>query len=162
MYFIFKILKHVSDQKNRLDSRLRRLYYRGIFGSCGRKLRVGRDVIITGPHCIHAGSNFKIKDKVIIRALGGLTVGNNVTISSLASILTTELMIEDGKLLDKHTGSPIKLGNNVWICAGAVVLAGVSIGDNTIIAAGAVVTKDCVGGWIYAGIPAKPVKKLNY
>ena len=162
MRFFFKFLQRLQQEKCRLGNRWRRLYYRGIFGSCGRKLSVGRDVIVTGAHCIHAGKNFKIKDKVIIRALGGLTVGDDVTISSLASILTTTLMIEDGKLLDKHVGAPVKLGNNVWICAGAIVLSGVTIGDNTIVAAGAVVTKDLEGGWVYAGIPAKPVKKLNY
>lgn len=161
MRFLFKFIHFLSEQKGRLARRWRRLYYRAIFGSCGRKLRVGLDVIITGAHCIHAGKNFKIKDKVIIRALGGLTVGDNVTISSLASILTTSLVIEDGKLLDKHQKAPIKLGNNVWICAGATVLSGVTIGDNTIVAAGAVVTKDLEGGWIYAGMPAKPIKKLN-
>lgn len=36
---------------------------------------------------------------------------------------------------------PITIGNNVWIGAGAVILAGVTIGDNSVIGAGSVVKK---------------------
>ena len=59
-----------------------------------------------------------------------------------------------------YTGTPISIGNNVWIGAGAVVLGGVRVGDNASIAAGAVVTRDVDAGTIVGGVPAKKIKTL--
>lgn len=57
--------------------------------------------------------------------------------------------------------SPIKIGDNCWIGAGAIILPAVELGDHTIVGAGAVVTKSFPGtDQIIAGNPAKIVKKL--
>lgn len=53
---------------------------------------------------------------------------------------------------------PIKVGNNVFIGYGAVILPGVSIGDNVVIGASSVVTKDVPSNSVYAGVPAKYIK----
>lgn len=50
---------------------------------------------------------------------------------------------------------PTIIGNDVWIGANAVVLAGVTVGDGAIIGAGAVVTKNVEPYAIVAGNPAK-------
>ena len=47
----------------------------------------------------------------------------------------------------------IVIGDDVWLGANTVVLAGVTIGDGAIIAAGAVVTKDVPAGSIVGGCP---------
>lgn len=54
----------------------------------------------------------------------------------------------------------IKIGNNVWVGWGAIILKGVTIGDNSIIAAGAVVVSDIPSNCIAAGNPAKVVKQI--
>ena len=55
-----------------------------------------------------------------------------------------------------------KIGNNVDIGIGAVVIGDVIIADNCIIGAGAVVTKSfTTPGTIVAGIPAKEIKGSN-
>lgn len=51
------------------------------------------------------------------------------------------------------------IGNNVKICAGAIIIGDVKIGDGSIVAAGAVVTKDVPPGVIVAGVPASVIKK---
>jgi len=53
----------------------------------------------------------------------------------------------------------IKVGNDVWIGRGALVLPGVSIGDGAVIGAGSVVTKDVEPYPIVAGNPAKVIRK---
>ena len=69
----------------------------------------------------------------------------------------------------KHLGYPAErnfgpphprsiLGSDVWIGAGAHVVAGVKIGHGAIIAAGSVVTKDVPPYAIYAGTPARLVR----
>ncbi|UOK43163.1 MULTISPECIES: CatB-related O-acetyltransferase [Flavobacterium] len=49
--------------------------------------------------------------------------------------------------------------DHVWIGANAIVLNGVRIGEHSVIAAGAVVTKDVEPYTIYAGVPARLIKK---
>ncbi len=53
----------------------------------------------------------------------------------------------------------IKIGNDVWIGAGATILDGVQIGDGAIVAAGAVVNKDVSPYSIVGGIPAREIGK---
>lgn len=51
-----------------------------------------------------------------------------------------------------------RIGNDVWIGAGARILDGVCIGDGAIIAAGAVVVKDVPDYAVVGGVPAKLIK----
>ena len=55
------------------------------------------------------------------------------------------------------TTAPVKIGRDVWIGAGAIILKGVTLGDGAIVAAGAVVTKDVAPFAKVAGVPAKPI-----
>lgn len=54
-------------------------------------------------------------------------------------------------------GRPVRIGNNVWIGGGALILPGVTVGDDAIIGAGAVVTRDVPAGTTVAGNPARPL-----
>lgn len=51
-----------------------------------------------------------------------------------------------------------RIGNNVYIGAGAVVLGPIIIGDNVVIGANAVVVKDIPNGSLVVGVPAKIIK----
>ncbi len=51
------------------------------------------------------------------------------------------------------------IGDDVWVGHGSIIMSGVTIGSGCIIAAGSVVTKDLEPYFIYAGIPAKKIKK---
>jgi len=53
-------------------------------------------------------------------------------------------------------GEPIRIHDNVWIGAGAIILPGVSVGPDAIVAAGAVVTRDVPPGATVMGTPARP------
>lgn len=54
---------------------------------------------------------------------------------------------------------PVVIGNDVWICSGAKIIAGVTIGDGAVIAANATVTKDVLPYSVVGGTPAKEIKK---
>ena len=52
----------------------------------------------------------------------------------------------------------VRIGNDVWIAANAIILAGVTVGDGAVVAAGAVVTRDVPPMAIVAGVPAKVIR----
>ena len=56
---------------------------------------------------------------------------------------------------------PVHIGDNVWICTGALVLPGVTIGANSIIGAGSVVTKDIPPNSLAVGNPCKVIRELT-
>jgi chloramphenicol O-acetyltransferase type B len=51
-----------------------------------------------------------------------------------------------------------RIGDDVWVGYGSIIMGGVTIGDGCIIAAGSVVTKDLEAYAIYAGSPARKIK----
>ena len=53
---------------------------------------------------------------------------------------------------------PVRIGDDVWVGYGAIILSGVQIGNGAIIAAGALVVKDVESYTIYGGVPAKKIK----
>ena len=55
----------------------------------------------------------------------------------------------------------IDIRDNVFIGFNAIIMPNVTIGCNAIVAAGAVVTKDVAEGDIVAGIPAKPIGRVE-
>lgn len=59
---------------------------------------------------------------------------------------------------ERKRGNRIKIGNDVWFGAGAIVLKGLEIGDGAVIGAGAVVTSDVPPYAIVAGNPARVLR----
>ena len=56
---------------------------------------------------------------------------------------------------------PVRIGRNVWIGAGAIVLPGVTIGDNAVVGAGSVVTKDIPPNVVAVGNPCRVLREIN-
>jgi maltose O-acetyltransferase len=52
-------------------------------------------------------------------------------------------------------GRPVRIGDNVWIGGGAMILPGVTVGDDAVIGAGSVVMRDGPPGVTVFGNPAK-------
>lgn len=57
--------------------------------------------------------------------------------------------------------APIRLGHNVWLGRGVIVLPGVTIGDHAVIAAGSVVFGDVPSREVWRGNPAAFVKAVR-
>ena len=102
--------------------------------------------------------------RLISSALGGL--GDCVTISHGVVILTSGLVAKDYPeicmtSMREHQTAPVTIGDGVWLCSNSMVMPGVKIANYVIVGAGSVVTKDCdKEGWLYGGVPAKPIKPL--
>lgn len=59
-----------------------------------------------------------------------------------------------------ESARPIRIGDNVWIGGGAIILPGVTVGDDAVIGAGAVVSRDVEPGTLVVGNPARAVRRL--
>jgi chloramphenicol O-acetyltransferase type B len=51
--------------------------------------------------------------------------------------------------------------DDAWIGAGSIILPGVTIGEGAVVAAGSVVTKDVPSYTVVAGVPARPIKRID-
>ncbi|MFO7301207.1 MAG: sugar O-acetyltransferase [Acidobacteriota bacterium] len=58
-------------------------------------------------------------------------------------------------------GRPITIGSDVWVGAGALILAGVTIGSRSVIGAGSVVTRDIPAGVFAAGNPCRVIREIT-
>lgn len=95
---------------------------------------------------------------------GGLSIGNNVLIGPNVVISTGNHDYEKTDLdatEQEFYGKPIRIGDNVWIGANAVVLGGVTIGEHAVIAAGAVVTEDVPAYMAVGGVPARKIRDIK-
>lgn len=113
------------------------------------------------------GKNVGISSTAIV-AHTSIIIGNNVKIGGGVCIYDTDFhslnatMRIDPKLDIKNIASiPIAIGDNVFIGAHSTILKGVTIGENSIIGACSVVTKDIPRNEIWAGNPAKFIKKIK-
>jgi acetyltransferase-like isoleucine patch superfamily enzyme len=60
------------------------------------------------------------------------------------------------------TAGPTRIGDNTWLGANVVVTSGVTIGERCVIGANSVVTKDVEPFTIAAGVPARPLRRVDY
>ncbi|MBR3150128.1 MAG: acyltransferase [Eubacterium sp.] len=91
-----------------------------------------------------------------------VSFGNNVSVAAGVRIIThsianTVFNYEDNTNVHRCRFAEVKIGNNVYIGADAIINFGVTIGNNCIVAAGAVVTKDVPDGSVVGGVPAKVI-----
>lgn len=57
---------------------------------------------------------------------------------------------------------PIVIGAYAWVCARAVVMPGITIHDGAVLGLGSVATRNLEPWSVYAGLPAKFIKKRTY
>jgi len=57
------------------------------------------------------------------------------------------------------TSAPITIGRYAWVCARAVVCAGVTVGDGAVLGLASVATRDLDVWTVYAGAPAREIRK---
>lgn len=116
-----------------------------IIANCGQGLKVFGSVDVYSGERITIGENCKLNSQVILNGRSGITIGDDVTISSGAKVLSTgydlDVFFNFGERIHKED-MPIFIGNQCWIGAGAIILPGVQItGEYVVIGAGSVVTK---------------------
>ena len=131
-----------------------------IFGAkVGYDVCVYPTVRITIPWNLILGDQCAIGNRVILYALGPITVGARATISQGAHLCagTHDWRSPSMPLLKP----PLTINEDAWICADAFIGPGVTVGNGAIVGSRAVVTKDVAPQTIMAGNPAKEIGKRD-
>lgn len=134
---------------------LRRLLLRGLGMRLSRGASVYRGVQVWAPRGIDVGERTSIGTDVILDGRGGISIGNDVNLSSEAAIWTMQHKIND-PYFDAEVAR-VEIGDRAWVSFRAVILPGVTIGEGAVVAANAVVTRDVEPFAIVAGTPARQI-----
>lgn len=130
---------------------------------CDKSVRFSRRVIFEHCENISIEKNTYINGGMIFAGRNSrIIIGHDCLISYNVHIRTTSHAYSNSNILIREQGGTekdIRIGNNVWIGYGVQIMAGVTIGDNSIIGAGSVVTKNIPANEIWAGVPAKIIRK---
>jgi acetyltransferase-like isoleucine patch superfamily enzyme len=105
---------------------------------------------------VKIGSNTWVGPFTILDGSGGLTIGNNCSISAGVQIYTHDSVkwaTSGGKEAYEHASSSI--GNNCYIGPQSVIAMGVHLGDGCVVGANSFVRNSFPAGSRVAGSPAK-------
>ena len=155
---MFLIVIRIKDS---IFRRIRVLYYRFLLKGCGTSVVIDSDVEFIYPEKIILGNKVSINRYSMIQGTpkSSIVIGNDVAFSYGVKILTASLLTDVFPY--KHYYKDVFIGNRVWLAANVTVLPGVVINDNVIVAANSLVTKDLESGYIYGGVPAQKIKKIE-
>jgi len=154
------------------------------FRKIGSNVIIERGVMVFHPENIEIGDNVYIGHNTILKgyynnlmvigdhtwvgqgcflsSAGGLFIGKAVGIGPMVKILTSQHKgdnIDVPVLFTDLEFGEVRIEDGCDIGIGAIILPGVTIGEGAIIGAGAVVTKNVPPYEIWAGVPARLLRK---
>jgi acetyltransferase-like isoleucine patch superfamily enzyme len=130
----------------------------------GKGCQICDGVLITGHENIALGNQVTVNNGVILQSCegAGIAIGNHVTLSYEAKLITGGLVIgKNGVDHGQHQSQAIAIEDKAWVGAGAIILPGVIVGAGAIIGAGSVVSRDVGAYTIVWGSPAKVIRVLE-
>lgn len=128
----------------------------------GSHVYISRNVSFGGIYNIELGNNVAINQGCNLYGDYGISIGDNTKLSPYVQLYSANYKYDKDKIIGSQgtEGKRIVIGQNVWIGAGSIILAGVSIGNNCIVGAGSVVRKDIIENQLWGGNPAKFIKNI--
>jgi len=122
---------------------------------------------ITPPFFCDYGYNIELGQRAyfnfncVILDVARVTIGSNTLFGPGVHIYAaTHPMSAAERRGGLELGSPVTIGDDVWVGGGSIICPGVTIGHGTVIGAGSVVTKDIPAGVFAAGNPCRVIRSL--
>lgn len=137
-----------------------------LLGSRGEGVWIAAPFFVDYGENIHLGRNVEINMNCVFLDCNTITVGDFSGIGPGVHIYTVFHPVNPSERLSPETSfwrsrtAPVRIGRNVWIGGGSIVLPGVSIGDETTIGAGSVVTRDIPARCVAVGNPCRVIRYL--
>jgi maltose O-acetyltransferase len=144
----------------RLGKAVRGSLARFMLDACGDAVNVEHGAWFGSGKGIRLGDRSDIGMDALI--IGPVTIGADVMMGPRCILVSDRHDITDPDVPMNTQGylppRPILIGDDVFVGAGAVILAGVHIGSGSVVGAGAVVVRDVPAGSVVAGNPAVVVR----
>lgn len=148
----------------------------GVAFQYGWRTRFGDDCIVdayaqfkcptvmnpTQRYNIDIGNNVFIGRGSIIDANLDVKIGSDTFVAPYCFISDTNHNYSDLTMPIRLQGcryEPVEIGDDVWLGAHVIVLAGVKIGRGTVVGANSVVTRDLPSDVVAAGAPARVIRR---
>lgn len=138
-------------------------YMREVFAECGENCYIELPLRANwGGRHLHLGSGIYANANLTLVDDGHIYVGDKVMFGPNVIITTASHPVEpELRARGLQFNKDIRIEENAWIGAGAILLPGIHIGKNTVIGAGSVVTHDIPGGVVAVGNPCRILREIG-
>nr|WP_306436873.1 DapH/DapD/GlmU-related protein [Rhodococcus sp. 06-1059B-a] len=119
--------------------------------------------LFSGGRGLHIERGVILNYNCFVDATGEVFLGRNVAIGPGSKLLTVthEIGPREKRRGLEQIVKDVVVGDGCWLGANVTVLPGVEIGSGAVVAAGSVVVSDCEPDCVYAGVPAKLVRRIQ-
>ena len=159
--FISRLSEYNSAPRS--DGEAHQRYLREVFCECGSNCWIEPPFYANwgGAH-VHVGDNFYANFNLTLVDDGHIYIGDNVLIGPNVTIATANHPIDPSlRRRALQYNRDVRIGNNVWIGAGTVIVPGVTIGDDAVIGALSVVTRDIPPKTVAVGNPCRVLREIG-
>lgn len=154
------------------DAGARRAVLERLLGSVGREVWIEAPFFCDYGENVHIGDNGFVNVNCVFLDSAEIRIGANALIGPSVQLYTAfhplraaERIVAgwtpaSGLAPYRTRAAPIRIGDNVWLGGGTIVMPGVTIGDNVTVGAGSVVTHDLPSDVLALGQPCRVVREL--
>jgi len=127
--------------------------------SLGENCVIGSFAIISTARdaAIRIGAHSYINSYNVLGANAAIDIGDNCIFAAFVQITDASHGIDDLSVAARHAGSsaaPVRIGDNVWLGSGVMVMMGSSIGNDSVVGAQSLVRGDLPERSVSFGTPA--------
>ncbi|HUZ93396.1 MAG TPA: sugar O-acetyltransferase [Edaphobacter sp.] len=127
-----------------------------LLAACGPRSTIRPPFYCDYGYNIRLGSGVFLNFNCVLLDVTSIEIGDQTQIGPAVQIYAADHpRSPEARRAGLENGCPVRIGANVWIGGGAIILPGVTIGDDAIIGAGSVVTRDVPPGATVVGNPAR-------
>lgn len=146
---------HAADEAARRDI-LRRL-----FGAGGETVRLQPPFFCDYGENIRLGENVFFNFNCVVLDVCEISIGDFSLFGPAVQIYTPLHPLDAATRRRVEYGRPVRIGADVWVGGGALILPGVTIGPCAVIGAGSVVTRDIPPDVFAAGNPCRVIRQIR-
>jgi len=139
------------------QSAIKAWYLRRQGARVGRDLFMERAVIVKGADGLRMGDRVMVGSFSLLTCSGGLTIEDEVNISTGCRVLTGNHRVLPGVPIrdSGHDYAPVHLKKGCWLATNAIVVPGVTIGEGAVVTAGSLVVSNVPDYAYFGGVPAR-------